>query len=402
VILYDCLLLFGTLLAAWKKPYHFRRLFPPVPDPRGKEVIWIHAVSVGETKAVQTLFRSLKHEHPNEFFLVTTTTQTGQTEARRCLPEADAIAFLPVDHRWNARRFAQTLRPKLFLLIESDFWPQLFKALKETGTKIVLVNGKLSERSSCRFARFPFFSQRLFEKIDLLIVQNEEHARRFQLLAPPTKIHIGGNLKLDYQPTPIDLPFWQEKIPLARPALTLSCTHAPEEERLLDLIPLDRYFLFLAPRHPERFEEVAELLRGKKIPFYRWSRLDERRGGERVLLVDAMGRLPICYSLSRLAIVGGSFGSHVGGHNILEPCFYGIPVLFGPHMHAQEELAARVLRARAGLQIDLQGLPGMIERFFQIPTQERAMREAARALTEAGRGASAATQAILERYLKKV
>ncbi len=298
MIIYDLILFFFTLFVSIKKPHHLRRIFGKVPDPKGKEVVWIHAVSVGEAKSIQSLFRSLRTVYPHLFFLVTTTTATGQAEAVRSLPTADAFAFLPIDLQCIVNRWAKKLHPKLFILVETDFWPNLLSAIKKTGGKTVLVSGKLSERSAKGFATFHFFARKLFCRLDLLLLQNEEHAERFRPFVDPARIHIGGNLKLDYCPTQVDVSSYRQKIALTEPAITLACTHAPEEEELLDRLPLDRFFLFLVPRHPERFEEVAQILEKKKISYFRWSRLSERRGGERVLLIDAMGLLPICYSLS--------------------------------------------------------------------------------------------------------
>ena len=217
----------------------------------------------------------------------------------------------------------------------------------------------------------------------------------------PARIQIGGNLKLDLLPTPVDKDAWRQRIGPTDPAITLSCTHNPEEEELLSRLPMSRLFVFLAPRHPERFEEVARLLQKKNIPFVRWSRLTEKRGGEeRVVLVDAMGQLPICYALSRLAIVAGSFQPHVGGHNILEPCMYGLPVLFGPHMFSQKELAARVLAAKAGMQVTYDTLPTAVETFFNSPREEALMVAAARDLVASGRGASQATFRMIEAFME--
>jgi 3-deoxy-D-manno-octulosonic-acid transferase len=401
VIFYELILLILTLFASIKKPHHFRRLFAPIPQPKKKEVIWIHAVSVGEAKSVQTLFSSLQSAYPDSFFLVTTTTATGLAEARRSLAGADAFAYLPVDLRWIVRRWAKILSPKLFIMVESDFWPNLLAAIKKNGGKTILVNGKLSEKSGRRFLKVRSLSKKLFSHLDLLIMQNEEHAMRFSKLADPARIQIGGNLKLDHKPTPVDTAAWRQKIPFDGPALTLSCTHAPEEEELLSLLPLNRLYLFLAPRHPERFEEVARILEKKNIPFSRWSELEKKRGEGRVLLVDAMGKLPICYALSRLAIVAGSFRPDIGGHNILEPCMYGIPVFFGPHMFGQKELANRVLASNAGLQVTTNTLPAAIKTFFNTPSEEARLSAAAQDLVASCRGASAATFELIERFLEK-
>ena len=397
--LYDLLLLFALPFLR-KKRHHYRRLFAPVPDPQGKEVIWIHAVSVGETKAAQALFQALRASHPNTFFLITSTTATGLAESHRSLAGADAFAYIPIDLSWIVNKWVKAMRPKLFLLIEGDIWPNLLRAIKKQGGKTALVSGKLSERSAKRFSLVPRLSKKLFALIDQFSVQNEEQLHRFLPFVPQEKISVTGNLKWDYRVELIDAAPWRSRIPLQEPIVTLACTHTAEEELLLDQLPLDQISLFLVPRHPERFEPIAQLLQKRAIPFIRWSRLEERRGGERVVLVDAMGQLPICYSLSRLSIVAGSFVPGIGGHNVLEPCFYGVPVLFGPYTFSQTELVRRVLESGAGWEVAASSLRSAIETFFS--SQEATARKAAQTLTTSSRGVVAKTLQSLSKKEKFV
>ncbi len=392
MILYDLILFFITLLISLKKPHHFRRLFAKIPDPKDKFVIWIHAVSVGETKAAGPFFKALKEKYPTAFFLITTTTATGLAEAKRELSQADAFSYLPVDLSFIIKRWVQKLQPKLFFLVEGDFWPNLLTSLKKSGALTVLVSGKISQKSASRFTLFP----KLFRNLDQLYVQNEEYERRFRQIADPCRIQITGNLKQDIAPGPVDIPL--ELLIITKPTITIACTHDPEEEKLLSLIS-DDYLIFLAPRHPERFEKVAHFLARNNIPFCLWSDLANFKGDEKVLLVNAMGKLPICYSLSRLAIVAGSFESHLEGHNILEPCLYDIPVLFGPYMESQKELVSKVLKAKAGMQISYKALPQTLQDFFQNPSQEKAMQTAAKNLIAEGRGATSRTMDALNHFL---
>ncbi|HSX25484.1 MAG TPA: glycosyltransferase N-terminal domain-containing protein, partial [Chlamydiales bacterium] len=269
----------------------------------------------------------------------------------------------------------------------------LLSALKQSGCKNILVSGKLSERSAHRFKTFSRFAKKLFSRFDLLCIQNEEHYQRFLPLVPdPTKLHVTGNLKLDIEPQKVDIDLWRKKVAARLPIITISCTHDPEEEMLLDALDSPNWLIFLVPRHPERFQEIAQLLNRKKIPFTRWSQLNPE--GKRVILIDAMGQLPICYSLSRLAIVAGSYIPKIGGHNVLEPCLYGIPAFFGPHMFAQAEFAARVLEAGAGRQVPLQALRQTISNFLNDSQSEAEMKQAANRLILQGRGA---TSRVLER-----
>ncbi len=370
-----------------RHPAFLQRMGINIPQTKG-EVVWIHAISVGEVKAAQPLFRELRKQKQRAFFLITTTSATGQAEAKRSLPEADAFAYLPIDFTWVVRKWVKRLNPKIFILIESDFWWNLLAALKRSGTRVFLVSGKMSEKSAKRFRRLSFFSRKLFSRFDRICVQNEEHFHRFLPLVPdPSRLHITGNLKFDLLPQSVTF-----SLSLPQPVITISCTHEAEEELLLDALRDGKWFIILAPRHPERFEKVAQLLARKNIPFTRWSRPDQPT---KVLLVDTMGQLPICYAHSRLAIVAGSYVDRIGGHNILEPCLYGTPVFFGPYTSRQVEFASRAVESGAGKRVPLAELKGTVETFFSHPTQEKTMKQAIHCLIQSSRGATLRTLAAL-------
>lgn len=354
----------------------FKRITQKVPDAAGRQVIWIHGVSVGEIKSAGPFFQKLRRSYPNAYFLITTTTTSGQAEARRSFSEADAICYLPIDIPWIVSHWVQKLKPRFFFLIETDFWPFLLQAIRKNGGKNILISGKISARSAQRFRLFFSLSKRLFSLFDLLCVQNQEHYQRLApFVANPNRLQITGNLKLDLRPESIDIQCWRAQIQIPSNAIAITCTHPSEESQLLDLLYPCSYFFFLAPRHPERFEEVADLLQRRNIPFIRFSQLSQKRlEGKRVVLMDVMGKLSVCYSLSRLAILGGSF-TPIGGHNILEPCLYHIPVLFGPHMHTQTELVSLVLNAKAGQQLSLLELPHAVHSYFSDSSIESEMKK---------------------------
>lgn len=384
--------LWDRLKKGKKHPGLFQRLgFHLPPSPSQEMVIWIHAISVGEIKAAQPLFKELKKKYPDAFFLITCVTATGLAEAERSFSEANAILFHPIDFKWVVRRWLRCFHPSTYLLIETDFWPNLLSALKERGSKVILASGKISERSTRRLSFVPFFAKKLFSHFDLLLLQNEEYKKRFLRFSIPENIYVTGNLKLDLNPQKIDSSFIKEKLSFSNPVITISCTHDPEEEMLLDILKEEPLTIFLAPRHPERFDEVAKLLLKRKIPFIRFSEIGSIGQAPSVILVDAMGKLPICYSLSRLTIVGGSFIERVGGHNVLEPCFYGTPVLFGPYMHSQKEFASRVLEAQAGRQETLEELPKALKTILF----DEEMKRAAGSLLENCRGATSNTISFL-------
>ena len=348
--------------------------------PNIQDVIWIHAVSVGEVKAAIPLFRKIKREHPAARILLTTTTATGQEEAKRSLPDASAICYAPIDFSFVVRRFARHFRPKQLLLIEGDIWPNLVKSVPT-----ILVSGKLSVKSAARLALVPFLAKKLFAPLKLICLQNEEYAERLRpFLLDPFKIRITGNLKFDLDPQP----FAPLNLPSQNPFITISCTHAPEEELLLDLLKNVPLTLFLAPRHPERFPAVLELLRRKNVPFACFSALQDYKGHEKVILIDAMGQLPACYAASQVAIVGGSFIPNIGGHNVLEPCIYGCPVLFGPYVFAQKELAQKVAQFGAGKEV---GIAQVCEGLAEIVKMRDVFSENALLLSRESRGATLKT-----------
>jgi 3-deoxy-D-manno-octulosonic-acid transferase len=380
------------LYQTWRKGKKFpslrQRLGFDIPFTQGKEVLWIHAVSVGEVKAVSVLAKQLKKDR---FLLVTTQSSTGQEEAKRSIPNANHVAFLPLDISWILNRWVKRLKPKLLVLVEGDFWYHLLKSVKEGGGKTVLVSGRLSEKSSARFAAVRPLAKRLFSQLDALLLQNEEYRQRFlPLVKDPSKLYVTGNLKFD---APFVANLGESPLSTSPFPIAVTCTHSPEEEEILEaLAPIPSLLLFLAPRHPERFADVAAWLHSKSIPFIRWSQVQSLQGGERVVLIDAMGQLASVYARSQLAILGGSFSSKVGGHNVLEPCFSGCPVFFGPHMQNQKELVSHVLQAGAGKQLTVADLCQEVKRFQQ---DSSLLRQAAKSLAQRRGEALAKTLQIL-------
>ncbi len=372
-------LLWDRIVRGKKHPALLQRLGRNLPP--ADRVIWVHAVSVGEVKAAAPLLQELKRRVPNTFLLLTTTTATGYAEAQKLLSNPNAIAYAPVDLSWVVQKWVAHFQPTHFFLIESDFWPQLLFTLKNQGTTTFLVSGKLSPRSASRWARLAPLAKRLFAQFDAIFVQNEEHYKRFlPLVSSPGRLHVTGNLKWDITPRQVVLSSWQkELLPLS--ILTLSCTHPQEEMMLLNALENTSWFIILAPRHPERFEEVAHHLAERKIPYFRWTQPEQRRGGERVLLVDTMGSLPECYALSQCVLVAGSYIASIGGHNLLEPCLYGAPVIFGPHTWGQTEFAIKIIEAGAGSCVLADQLPLFLHTF---PEKKEAMQTAAKHLAQQG------------------
>ena len=350
------------------------RLIGTAPCPTKKLVIWFHAVSVGEVKALVPLFHLYQRQVPDAFFAISTVTETGFDVAKSELPLADAHCYLPLDLPWAARRFVKQLQPNVCILIEGDYWFNLLREAKRAGATLFVASGKLSQKSLRRYAKIPFFSSALFHLIDHFCMQSEEHAARLHALkVPQTQLTVAGNLKLDRAPTHLTASKKKELaqqlgIQQHEKVIVIGSTHEKEEEKLLSLLaPLlakePHLKLLFLPRHPDRFRHVKALLADQPYSYALFSAKCPLFTA-RLVLVDQMGLLPLCYQIAYLALVGGSFVPGVGGHDIFEPARLGIPVLFGPYMETQVELTRLILDAGAGKQVRLDQLQIAVEKLL--------------------------------------
>ncbi len=370
-------------------------------------LIWLHAISVGETRAIVPLYNMLKKEFPQSKIVISNITETGHAEAKRSMKGADAYFYLPLDFSFLAKKVVKRFQPDLLVLVESDFWYNLLKYAKKSGAKIALVNGKISERSFKRFMCLPFLRKPLFALFDLLSVQSEIYKERFiKMGIDSNKVHVTGNVKFDQTPPHLsssEIAAWKRSlgISLTDPILVIGSTHNPEEEWLLNALnsvweKIPTLKVILVPRHPERFTPIASLLTEKKIPFCSYSQRDSHTGSEKVLLVDTMGLLNNCYQMADIAIVAGSFTDRIGGHNVFEPAIFGTPVLFGPHMFGQADLTKAVLDAKAGIQVTLQELPQILLELFENNTLRAALSKAGLKLAQESKGSTDRTFELLK------
>lgn len=374
---------------------------------KGKRLIWVHAVSFGEVKAAAALVDRFCKE--GYYIILSTTSQTGYQEAKRMAKEALTPIFLPFDFSYLIYPLVKELRPVLLVITESDFWYNFQSAVKRYGGKIIVVNGKLSERSFRRLRLFPFFAKKLFGMIDHFCLQAEEYRERFSALGiNAKKLSISGNLKLDSK---MPLVTVKEKeglqgeygIGIEDFVITLGSTHAPEEriwlEALISLWEKYPYIkIFLVPRHPERINEVVEILQSLKITFARTS----QKGSfaeVRLLLVDQMGFLLQFYQLSDLAFVGGSLTSKVGGHNLIEPANYGVCTLYGPYLHSQPGFAALMEKYGAGLMVKEGEIEVKVVELLENPALVAAYGVRGRCLVEESKGALEKTWNKIEELL---
>ena len=372
-------------------------VFPLFIKKEGERVIWIHTISMGETRAVIPFYQKIKTQYPHAKIVISTVTETGQAEAKKSMPSADAHFYLPVDFSWTMKKLMKRIQPDVVILTESDFWYQFLYQAKKQGAKTLLINGKLSERSFKRFLKVRFFFTRFLRCLDKLCVQSSEYALRFELLgAPTTKISVTGNIKLD-----ASLPLFSETeknefrselgIGLSDFVLTAGSTHDPEEDQILSSLEKiwdthPSFKLILVPRHPERFAEVQALLQSKGVSYSLYSQRGQKTSS-RVILIDAMGVLLSCYQIADLALVCGSFTDRVGGHNIFEPILLGVPVFFGPYMHSQRDLRDLVKLSGSGKQVTINELFTAVDSYISNPLQRKVLREHCLVLREEVKGA---------------
>ena len=382
------------------------------------DALWLHAVSVGELLACQSLVAGLKQRFPQRPLLVSTTTETGFRTAQQRFEtgalKTDAIFYCPFDFRFSVRRVLRRVRPALLLVAETEFWPNLFWEASRGGVQVVVVNARISDRSFPRYRLFRGFIGKVLNQATLLMAQSEVDAERLrQLGADPARVRVAGNLKFDREAA-APLPDWLDR-QLSRwtatGALVAGSTAAGEEEvllagfqRLREHRPSLR--LLLAPRRPERFEEVAQLIAARGFRLARRSQLTAAPDVEidpeidaeidpeaAVLLLDSMGELSAVYRYATVAFVGGSLVPH-GGQNVLEAVQFARPVVVGPYMQNFRDIAHAFGAAGALRQVGSGGeLFGALEQLFDDPAAAAAMGHAGRRLLEANRGA---TERVLE------
>jgi 3-deoxy-D-manno-octulosonic-acid transferase len=356
--------------------------------------IWVHAVSVGEVLAARPLVERLKERFPARPVFVSTTTITGNAVARRSLTRADGIFYAPFDWPRPVRRALERVRPQLLVLVETEIWPNLIHEARRRGIRVAMVNGRLSPKSSRRYAWVQRWLSRVLAEIDLFLMQSEPHAERIRGIgAPDDRVHTTGNLKYDALSRDGASPQLAHLIGApGGPLFVAGSTMAGEEEAVLaafralrGAIPEAR--LVIAPRHPERFDAVFALVTASGLRCARRSALDRPWQDAEVLLLDTLGELASLYSLATLVFVGGSLVP-TGGHNVLEAAVYGKAVIVGPHMHNFQEIADVFGAAQALIQVPTtEALASTVVELARDEARRTRVGEAARTLVDRHRGA---------------
>ncbi len=377
----------------------------------GPRPIWIHAVSVGEVTAILPLVRALTAARPDgspgERVVLSTVTVTGNHTARAKAPAGTDVLYLPLDLSFVTRRAIRAIRPRLFVSTESEVWPGLLRELERACVPTAMANGRVSERSARRYRLTLGFLAGALRRVRLFCVQTEAFRERLAHMgAPRERIQVLGNLKFDLEVPSLGAEERERlavELGLAGRALVIvaGSTHEGEDEVLLGVLERLRAegldaALLLAPRHPERFENVGRLIAARALAFTRRSRPEvEGRGTPVVHLLDTIGQLAQIYGVGDVAFVGGTLVP-IGGHNLLEPAAHGLPVLFGPHTESCEEIAAALVEAGAGTRgADAEALAMRCKALATDAVERQAMGAAGRALIAAHRGATQRTAAAL-------
>ena len=375
--------------------------FPKI-EKQGRKLIWIHAVSVGETRAVVPLVKKLMEQDDKPIIILSCTTETGYAEGERSLPDVDYHVYLPFDVGFIIRPIVRRCKPDTVIMVETDFWYNFLDEAKKNGATIAIANGKISKKSQHRHQACGFLSKEFFDVFDIFCIQSETYRRRFKKLnIPQKKLIVTGNLKLESTYKKLstkELASWREKLHITenRPVVVIGSTHDPEEKILLNAIKtlrqsIPNVYTIIVPRHPERFDDVTEILKDNKENFVRYTNKKDITGNEDVILVDAMGLLRKCYQLADVAIVGGCFTEDVGGHNILEPSWYGIPVICGPFMFSQPDFLAIMKEYNAGIQTTEEDIATTLKELLLNEDKRKSLGDAGRRLWQEQSGAVAKT-----------
>ena len=378
-----------------------------------EQSIWIHAVSVGEVLTARPLVRDLRARYPRLRIFLSTTTLAGQQLARRSAPDADAVFYFPFDLNVFVRRTLNLVRPRLFIMMETEIWPNLLRECRRRGVKTAIVNGRLSQRSYPRYRLVRGFMRRVLADIDRFCVQSDESARRFiELGAGPSAVTVTGSLKFDsldlgpgIQARARDRVLRHFRVPSARPVVVAGSTMKGEEatvlrafRRLRSVAP--NALLIIAPRHPERFGDVARLCKEEGLKTVLRSELPiDAEPRADIVVLDSIGELATVYQIATVVFVGGSLVA-TGGHNILEPAVFGKPIVFGPSMENFAEIASTFVTNGAAIQVrGDRELEDTLRALMTDPVRRARLGAAARALVEANRGAKDKSLQVLSELL---
>ena len=367
----------------------------------GQRPIWFHAASVGEVIASQKLLEGIRERFPGRRLLVSTFTPTGNEAAREKL-KADGVIFLPLDFPWAVNMAVKKINPSILILMETELWPNLIRKAGSIGIPLVVVNGRISDRSYGKYWFISPLLKKVFESITLFLMQSEGDAGRIITLgAEASRVTVTGNIKFDMELKNSRISFMEK---WEGPVFIAGSTRMGEDSPLLDIYRELRekhpfLKLVIAPRHLERIKEVEGILEEKGLQYVRRSQIKERIEGT-VLLLDTLGELASMYKYADVVFMGGSLVP-VGGHNPVEPAGYGRPVLFGPHMENFRESARILTESGGGIMVtDEAELKGWVDKLLSDKELCGSLGEKAREAVLKNQGATERTLDALSRYIK--
>jgi 3-deoxy-D-manno-octulosonic-acid transferase len=367
---------------------------------RNENCIWVHAVSVGEVLASAGLIAGFKKKFPDWRVVVSTTTLTGQTLARQKFGEANVFYF-PVDLKTFVRPYFRHLRPRALMLAESEFWPNQLAIAKESGCRVAVVNARISDRSFPRYRRFAgLLRKHVFSAIDLVLAQSQLDADRLVGIgADRSRVQVSGNVKFDFVPPPDNELVRQLRAQDLENVIVCGSTVAGEEQLLAPAFKqllTQGATIILAPRHPERFDEVASLLTNAGVSVVRRSRwAGEALPPGTLFLLDTIGELAAVYAVADVAFVGGSVVPR-GGHNILEPAYFSKPILVGQHMENFRDVAQRFEEQRALITVSAEDFANTAQAILKDSIRRRELGARARQVFDGNAGATERTVSALE------
>ena len=382
-------------LRHWGERFGFCALRPTQP------VIWIHAVSVGETRAAQPLVAALRKRYPDHRILFSHMTPTGRETSVALYGDSVDRVYLPYDTPWAIARFLARFRPKFGLIMETELWPNLVAACRARGIPLLLVNARLSERSARRYARWAALSRQTLRDLAAVAAQGEDDARRLREIGA-REVAVLGNMKFDIEPPAAQLQVGEElRSALGGRSLFLcASTREGEETLILDAWPKDaKVLLAIVPRHPQRFDEVAALIAARGFTVQRRSVGEPLADSTQVWLGDSMGELFAWYVAAEAAFVGGSLLDY-GSQNLIEACAVGTPVLLGPSTFNFADAAREAIAAGAAQQVnDAAELVREALALLGDPARRTTMADFGRAFATRHRGATARTMALIEELI---
>jgi 3-deoxy-D-manno-octulosonic-acid transferase len=320
-----------------------------------KPVIWLHTVSVGETRAAVTLVQGLRERYPDHQILLTHTTPTGRAASEQLYGDDVLRVYLPYDYPFAVQRFLRHFQPRVGVLLETEIWFNLIHACQVQSLPLLLLNARLSERSARRYSLFPILTRTGLHELHLIAAQTEDDAMRLASLGNHA-VPVMGNLKFDIAPPPAMLDLGKQlraMFGVQRPILLLASTREGEEELLLNALQheeVEHLLIVIVPRHPQRFDDVAALIGRHGLRMQRRSANEPISAHTQVVLGDSMGEMFAYYTACDVAFIGGSL-LPFGGQNLIEACAVGTPVIIGPHTYNFAQAAELAVACGAAMQV---------------------------------------------------